>query len=81
MAFRGLWTRNTHPTDYPINMWATKLGEVIGASHKISSSFWNYSTTASDGLKLLAEDGETSLLEDELKERVKVRCPVLDSFW
>ncbi|XP_063909409.1 spondin-1-like isoform X2 [Zophobas morio] len=71
VAFRGLWTRNTHPTDYPINMWATKLGEVIGASHKISSSFWNYSTTASDGLKLLAEDGETSLLEDELKERVK----------
>ncbi|EFA01634.1 spondin-1 [Tribolium castaneum] len=71
IAFQGMWTRNTHPKDYPSNMWTTKLGDVIGASHKFGKAFWNYSEVASDGLKLLAEEGDTSLLENELKEMVK----------
>lgn len=68
-----MWTRNTHPNDYPANMWATKLGELIGASHRYTKAFWSYNGTASEGLKLLAEEGDTTVLEDELKELVKVR--------
>lgn len=53
-------------------MWTTKLSDIIGASHKYSKSFWNYSEVASEGLKLLAEEGNTTLLENELKEMIKV---------
>jgi hypothetical protein len=71
IAFQGLWSRNTHPKDYPANMWTTKLSDVVGASHKYSKSFWSYGEVASEGLKLLAEEGNTTLLEEELKEMIK----------
>ncbi|RZC32934.1 spondin-1-like, partial [Asbolus verrucosus] len=71
VAFQGLWSRNTHPKGFPEDPWKTKLGDVIGASHKYSKSFWQQATLASPGLKLLAEEGNTSQLETELKEMLQ----------
>lgn len=70
VAFEGLWTRNTHPKDFPSDVWSTRFSDVIGASHKLNSAFWYYGNIASDGLKELAEDGSTRLLESELKDMV-----------
>lgn len=70
LAFEGKWTRNTHPRYFPIDHWNTKISDVIGASHEWNHSFWEYQSLATDGLKELAETGETKTLESELKNNV-----------
>ncbi|CAH1113577.1 unnamed protein product [Psylliodes chrysocephalus] len=67
MAFEGRWTRNTHPRNYPSNIWSTKFSDIIGASHRKYHSFWNEQDYASEGLKDLAETGRTQRLESEIK--------------
>ncbi|CAH0561042.1 unnamed protein product [Brassicogethes aeneus] len=68
IAFDGMWTRNTHPRDFPSDVWSTKFSEIIGASHKVDQSFWRYAGIASDGMRDLAETGYTKTLETELKD-------------
>ncbi|XP_045480553.1 spondin-1-like isoform X2 [Harmonia axyridis] len=70
LVFEGLWTRNTHPKDYPSNIWYTKLGDIVGASHGNDQSFWNYEEVASQSIKTLGERGDTRSLEKELKEKM-----------
>lgn len=70
VAFEGLWTRNTHPKDFPSDVWSTKFSDVVGASHKLNNAFWQYGGIASEGLRELAETGVTKLMESELKESV-----------
>jgi spondin-1 len=71
LTFEGLWSRHTHPKDFPDNGWLTKFSDVIGSSHSPEYSFWTYGEPASDGLKELAEHGSTATLEKELKDEVK----------
>lgn len=33
LTFEGLWSRNTHPKDFPRNVYTTKFGDIIGATH------------------------------------------------
>ncbi|XP_025832905.1 spondin-1 isoform X2 [Agrilus planipennis] len=68
VTFEGLWSRNTHPKDFPEDKWSTKFSDVIGASHSVDYSFWNYGELANDGLRQLAENGNTRELEKELKD-------------
>uniref|UniRef100_A0A6P7GNG6 Spondin-1 n=1 Tax=Diabrotica virgifera virgifera TaxID=50390 RepID=A0A6P7GNG6_DIAVI len=68
VAFEGRWTRNTHPRNYPSDIWTTKFSDIIGASHRKYHSFWNEQDYASEGLKELAESGRTQSVEDEIKE-------------
>ncbi|KAL7050163.1 hypothetical protein ACKWTF_003970 [Chironomus riparius] len=68
LTFEGLWSRNTHPKDFPSNGWLTKFSDVIGASHTTEYRFWTYGEPASEGLKEVAEHGSTRQLERELKE-------------
>lgn len=72
MTFEGLWSRNTHPKDFPLNSWLTKFSDIIGASHTVNYSFWNYGDYATEGLRQLAENGNTRNLESELKEKVEI---------
>lgn len=72
VAFEGMWTRNTHPKDFPSDVWSTKFSDVVGTSHKQDNAFWQYGGIASDGLKELAETGNTKSLESELKESVRI---------
>ncbi|XP_066257165.1 spondin-1 isoform X2 [Euwallacea similis] len=69
VTFEGLWSRNTHPKDFPSNGRITRFSDIIGASHTVNYSFWNYGEFASEGLQQLAEYGNTRLLESELKAK------------
>ncbi|KAJ6647455.1 Spondin-1 [Pseudolycoriella hygida] len=67
LTFEGLWSRNTHPKDFPSNPFITKFGDIIGASHTIDYRFWKRGQVATDGLMHVAEHGSTRELETELK--------------
>ncbi|XP_055530253.1 spondin-1 [Wyeomyia smithii] len=74
LTFEGLWSRHTHPKDFPSNGWLTRFSDVIGASHTVDYRFWEYGQIASEGLKQVAEHGSTRTLESELKnESAKIR--------
>jgi hypothetical protein len=70
VTFEGLWSRHTHPKDFPINGFLTKFSDVIGASHSADYQFWDYGSYASEGLRQVAERGATRMLESELKAQV-----------
>lgn len=70
VTFEGLWSRNTHPKDFPSDKWRTRFSDVIGASHTIDYSFWNYGEMPSRGLQEVAENASTRVLESELKAKV-----------
>ncbi|KAK9508658.1 hypothetical protein O3M35_006166 [Rhynocoris fuscipes] len=68
VSFEGLWSRHTHPKDFP-DTWMTRFSDVIGASHTTDYRFWDYGEVASEGLKQVAELGSTRMLESELKSK------------
>lgn len=67
LTFEGLWSRHTHPKDFPTNGWLTRFSDIIGASHTKDYRFWEYGKEASEGVKQVAEHGSTRMLETELK--------------
>ncbi|KAK6620458.1 hypothetical protein RUM44_006859 [Polyplax serrata] len=67
VTFEGLWSRHTHPKDFPSNGWLTRFSDIIGASHSSEYRFWQYGEIASEGLRQVAETGSTRMLESELK--------------
>lgn len=70
VAFEGRWTRNTHPRNYPSDLWSTRFSDIIGASHNSLYGFWDEQEHASEGMKDLAETGNTTELESEIKKNV-----------
>lgn len=72
LTFEGLWSRHTHPKDFPSNGWLTRFSDVIGASHTYDYRFWEYGKPASEGLRQVAEFGSTRMLEGELKAEVRL---------
>lgn len=68
VSFEGLWSRQTHPKDFPEGE-NTRFSDVIGASHTSEYRFWVYGGTASEGLREVAELGSTRTLESELKSQ------------
>ncbi|CAK9811500.1 SPON1 [Anthophora plagiata] len=69
VTFEGLWSRNTHPKDFPSKGWLIRFSDVIGASHTVDYRFWRYNGMASTGLRQVAELGSTRKLESELKDQ------------
>ncbi|XP_042863867.1 spondin-1-like isoform X1 [Penaeus japonicus] len=69
VTFEGLWSRHTHPKDFPTNEWLTHFSDIIGASHSANYRVWKYGGYASDGLRQVAEWGSTRALESELKTK------------
>ncbi|XP_066589883.1 spondin-1 isoform X2 [Prorops nasuta] len=69
VTFEGLWSRNTHPKDFPIRAWDVFFSDVIGASHTMDYRFWQYNGMASEGLHQVARNGTTRILESELKDQ------------
>ncbi|CAB3377734.1 Hypothetical predicted protein [Cloeon dipterum] len=67
VTFEGLWSRHTHPKDFPTNGWLTRFSDVIGASHTVDYRFWEYGGISSEGVRQVAEKGSTRMLESELK--------------
>ncbi|XP_069355294.1 spondin-1-like isoform X3 [Maniola hyperantus] len=67
VTFEGLWSRNTHPREFPPEGARAHFGDVIGASHTAQYRVWQEGRVASMGLRRLADDGTTTALEKELK--------------
>ena len=36
--FEGIWSRHTHPKDFPPDEWSTEFSQIIGASHSMNYS-------------------------------------------
>ncbi|XP_026491257.2 spondin-1-like isoform X2 [Vanessa tameamea] len=67
ITFEGLWSRNTHPREFPPESAHAHFGDVIGASHTAQYRVWQEGRVASTGVRRLADDGTTIALEKELK--------------
>ena len=71
VIFEGLWSRHTHPKDFPSNEWQTAFSQMIGASHSIDYDLWKYGELSSPALQMLAESGHTRKLENDMKRSSK----------
>jgi hypothetical protein len=70
MMFERLWSKATHPKEFPPNNWQTGFTDLIGASHSSDYRLWDYGNLASEGLKLVAESGATHIMESEIMDKV-----------
>lgn len=67
VMFQGLWSKETHPRDFPTSEWLLHFSDVIGASHSADYKVWQKGGIASKGLEQVAKWGSPRLLESELK--------------
>jgi len=67
VIFEGLWSKRTHPKDFPENAWLLHFSDIIGASHSNDYHVWKEGEVASEGIRHVAEWGATRHLENELK--------------
>jgi len=67
VMFQGLWSKETHPRDFPTSEWLLHFSDVIGASHSADYRVWQKGGIASKGLEQVAKWGSPRLLESELK--------------
>ncbi|XP_037298368.1 spondin-2-like [Manduca sexta] len=70
LTFEGLWSYNTHMQIFPENVDLARFSDVVGASHSKSFSLYKYTSEATLGLKMLAEQGNTTKLELEIQEKL-----------
>ncbi|CAG9785777.1 unnamed protein product [Diatraea saccharalis] len=70
ISFTGIWSRNTHPNNFPENDWIPRYSDMVGASHTGDFILWTPGTEATEGLKQLAEHANSSKLEEEILEKV-----------
>ncbi|XP_076324156.1 spondin-1-like isoform X2 [Tachypleus tridentatus] len=74
VVFEGLWSRHTHPKEFPSNEWLTEFLDIIGSSHTADFRMWEYGGYATEGVRQLVELGSAKKLESELKtESEKIR--------
>ncbi|KAI1706858.1 thrombospondin type 1 domain-containing protein [Ditylenchus destructor] len=58
VEFIGIWSKETHPKDYPTLEHLTHFTDMLGASHSKNYSLWKMGDIATDGLKEIAEWGD-----------------------
>ena len=63
VTFDATWSAATHPTDFPSNPHFSGL---IGATHNAGIEFWAPGAEASDGIQLVAEQGNKSDFQTEI---------------
>ncbi len=63
LTFTSTWTANSHPDGYPSNPHFSPL---IGGTHNSSVQFWRTGSTASNGIKQMAELGSRGTLRSEI---------------
>ncbi|XP_026326573.1 spondin-1-like [Hyposmocoma kahamanoa] len=67
VTFESIWSRNTHPREFPPESARAHFSDLIGASHTARFRVWQEGRLATMGLRRLADDGTTTALEKELK--------------
>lgn len=80
MKFEGTWSYNTHKNLYPEPQLGpagdhkeevvATFSDIVGASHNKNYYVYKDSTYATEGLKMLAEQGNTTKLEMEILDNV-----------
>nr|XP_049696298.1 spondin-2 [Helicoverpa armigera] len=70
LIFEGMWSFNTHPRMYPPKDLVARFSDVVGASHSKDFTLFKYNSDATGGLKLLAEQGNTTNLEVEISDKL-----------
>ncbi|WAR07116.1 SPON1-like protein [Mya arenaria] len=70
MVFEGLWSRQTHPKDFPSGKDAYLLhwSNIVGASHTEDYHIWKYGGYAERGVREVCEYGYSSVLEQDMKQ-------------
>ncbi|XP_072939186.1 spondin-2-like [Epargyreus clarus] len=72
LTFEGLWSYNTHPLMFPRTKELARFSDVVGASHSKSFTLYSFESDASQGLKMLAAQGNTTELEMEIREQLGI---------
>lgn len=68
VTFSFKWNAQDFPNDYPSNAHYSKL---IGWSHNPNNVFFQVGTIASEGIRLMAESGRTTPLDEEINTRIE----------
>ncbi|XP_052829392.1 spondin-1 [Octopus bimaculoides] len=77
LIFKGLWSRRTHPKDFPTQTHLLHWSSVVGASHSTEYNIWQYGDFASRAVKYVCEYGSSNILETEMrKHSEKIRTVV-----
>jgi len=67
VTFDASWSAQSHPTDIPRNPHFSRL---IGGTHRATVKFWEGGALASEGIRLMAEQGRTSPLDTEVEAAI-----------
>ena len=67
VTFDASWSALSHPTDIPRNPHFSRL---IGGTHKSTVKFWEPGGQASEGIRLMAEQGRTTPLDTEVEAAI-----------
>ncbi len=67
LDFISNWSATTHPIDYPS---AAHWSSLVGATHNSNVSFWKIGELASEGVEKVAEDGETTIIFQEINQAI-----------
>ncbi|XP_041986411.1 spondin-2-like [Aricia agestis] len=71
LTFEGIWSFNTHPQVFPNSSEIARFSDVVGASHSKNFNVFKLYSDASQGLKMLAEQGNTTKLEMEIQAKLQ----------
>ena len=79
VMFQGLWSKETHPRDFPTSEWLLHFSDVIGASHSADYKVWQKGGIASKGLEQVQDFGfptikSVSLYLSRLPSGVPLDC-------
>jgi hypothetical protein len=63
VVFNSTWSQATHPTDWPVN---PHMSGLVGGTHNSEVSFYHEGETATEGIRLMAEQGRKEQLLSEI---------------
>lgn len=67
VTFDAYWSAQSHPNDIPRTPHFSRL---IGGTHRSTVKFWEAGALASEGIRLMAEQGRTTPLDTEIEAAI-----------
>jgi hypothetical protein len=67
VTFDASWSAQSHPSDPPRTPHFSRL---IGGTHRATVKFWESGALASEGIRLMAEQGRTTPLDTEIEAAI-----------
>lgn len=69
VTFASIWSATTHPNDFPPEGIA-HYSPLVGATHSADVAFWTSGEAATEGIKQMAETGQTGALSGEINAAI-----------